>query len=305
GEFIVKDKINYSISFTANYGQEYRFEKLPVKTNLNINGNWEAIFAPDSSDQFNAIGEFKQEGNNLSGTFRTETGDFRFLSGEISGNIINLSAFDGAHAFLFTGEVFDSIILGKYYSGKHYSCFWKARRMRIDNLIPADSLTKVIHKNPLIFKLPNVNNTLVSNIDPAYMNKPKVIQVTGTWCPNCREESEFLISYLKSNPNKDFHIIGIAFERYKDKLKGIERIAQYKKAMKLPYELLLGGNSNRDSSSLIFPQLDGIKGYPTLIFLDKNNRIVRVHTGFDGPATSKFEEFKNYFSESIDLISKL
>ncbi|MEO6693111.1 MAG: TlpA family protein disulfide reductase, partial [Saprospiraceae bacterium] len=96
GEFIVKDKINYSIPFTASYGQEYRFEKLPVKSNLNINGNWETTFAPDSSDQFNAIGEFKQEGNNLSGTFRTETGDFRFLSGEISGNIINLSAFDGA-----------------------------------------------------------------------------------------------------------------------------------------------------------------------------------------------------------------
>ena len=32
-----------------------------------------------------------------------------------------------------------------------------------------------------------------------------------------------------------------------------------------------------------------------MIFLDKKNKVRRIHTGFDGPATSKYGEFEKEF----------
>jgi hypothetical protein len=39
--------------------------------------------------------------------------------------------------------------------------------------------------------------------------------------------------------------------------------------------------------------------FPTLIILDKNDQVVNIHTGFDGPATSQYAAFKTQFTQSI------
>ncbi len=302
GEFRVLDKVNYSIPFKASFGQEFRFVKLPEKSNHNINGEWEAIFEKDSTGEYNAIAEFKQEGQKLTGTFRTETGDYRFLQGELSGNKLMLSAFDGAHAFMFQGEIVDDQITGMFYSGKHYSAPWEAKRMEKNKLINPDSVTKIISTKPLEFRLPNSNGEMVSIQSNSFIKKPKIIQITGSWCPNCRDETEFLKQYIKNHPDTNIVFIAIAFERYNDRVKGIKRIHEYKQSLNIPYEVLLGGNNKRDSSSLLFPQLDGIQAYPTMLFLNKDNQILRVHTGFDGPATSKYDDFKKQFESNIEFI---
>jgi len=67
-----------------------------------------------------AKGVFKQYDNIVTGTFRTTTGDYRYLEGVLNGNQLKLSTFDGAHAFLFTAEVSDSVMHGMFYSGNHW-----------------------------------------------------------------------------------------------------------------------------------------------------------------------------------------
>lgn len=62
--------------------------------------------------------------------------------------------------------------------------------------------------------------------------------------------------------------------------------------MNINYPVLRAGIANRDSASAIIPQINGIKAYPTMLFLNRKNQIVKVHTGFDGPATSMYESFK-------------
>lgn len=299
GEFIVSDKTNYSIPFQAEYGKSYRFNKLPDSKDVNITGQWQTVFAKDSSDQFDAIGEFKQEGSQVTGTFRTETGDFRFMQGDLDSNILKLSCFDGAHAFLFEAQVSKDELTGMFYSGKHYTTTWVAKKSNSVRLIPAESMTKIIQNIPVNFSFPNSNNKIISLNDPIYKDVPKIIQITGSWCPNCRDESEFLIQFLKDNPNSKTKIIALSFERKIENGFGIERIKSYKNSLQLPYEILLGGKNNRDSISVLFPQLDGIKAFPTMLFLNKDNTIYKVHTGFDGPATSKFIEYQKEFKEIL------
>ena len=51
-----------------------------------IGGTWKVTFTSDSGGVTMAIGMFEQEGNHLSGTFLTNTGDYRFLEGEVNGS---------------------------------------------------------------------------------------------------------------------------------------------------------------------------------------------------------------------------
>ena len=302
GHFIVNDKINYSIPFSAKFGHNYRFEKLPIKTNLDISGKWQTVFAKDSSDQYNAIGEFVQHGNIVEGTFRTETGDYGYLAGELSDHKLSLSIFDGAHAFLFEGMVDNDQINGHFYSGKHYKTTFTSKKTNQAQLVNADSLTQAKANVPFIFSFPNTKNELISNTDPKYKNKIKLIQITVTWCPNCRDESHFIVDYLTKNPDPEIAVICLAFERKSTQTLINQRLDHYKNNMNIPYEILYAGVANIDSASAALPQLSGIKSFPTLLFLDRNNVIYKIHTGFDGPATSQYTSFVEDFKMTIQQL---
>ena len=79
----------------------------------------------------------------------------------------------------------------------------------------------------------------------------------------------------------------------------MEVLKRYKDKMNIPFELFYGGKANKDTAAARFPMISGISAFPTMIILDKNNNIIRVHTGFDGPATSRYDLFKKEFEEFI------
>ena len=73
--------------------------------------------------------------------------------------------------------------------------------------------------------------------------------------------------------------------------------------MALPYEVLLAGNYNNGDAAARLPMLDRVMSYPTLIFVDRNNRVRRIHTGFSGPATKEYESFKAGFQKTIEQLT--
>ena len=112
------------------------------------------------------------------------------------------------------------------------------------------------------------------------------------------DETKFIIKYLKENPNlaEKVAVIPLAFERNADV--AATQVATYKKRMGMPYDILIAGTTtDRAVAVKSLPFLSQIVAYPTMVFLDKNNRVRRIHTGFDGPATSKYAEFSKEFDE--------
>lgn len=65
--------------------------------------------------------------------------------------------------------------------------------------------------------------------DEAFKDKVKVVQILGSWCPNCRDESEFINKYISDFPNEKLVFVGLAFERKGDPQKVMNRIASYRK----------------------------------------------------------------------------
>jgi len=306
GEWVVTTKENYRIPFYAHSGRGYRFTNLNEKPLLDLSGNWATVFGieKEAKEQEKAIGEFKQDGNHLEGTFRTETGDYRFLEGTIQGRKFWLSCFDGAHAYLFSGNISGDTLQGEFRSGHKYQTLWAAWKDPSFELAEADSMTQVKPNATISFSVKNPAGQELVFPSPQFDNKIKIFTVMGTWCPNCRDEQIFLRDFLKENPAlaKEISVVGFSFERFKDPEQANAHILEYKRKLGIPFEIVYAGKSSKEEAAKFFPALEKVMAFPTMIILDKQNRVHRVHTGFDGPATSRYAAFKNEFSKMIEGI---
>ena len=127
GNWVINFKEGYRIPYIITYGENHRFIRNPEADTKDFSGNWKFVFDYDE-DPYTGIGEFSQKANSLSGTIRTETGDYRYLDGNAYGDKLRLSVFDGAHAFLFSGTMDRDTIYGEFRSGKHYKTKWYATK---------------------------------------------------------------------------------------------------------------------------------------------------------------------------------
>lgn len=306
GEFI-KESLNRVVPFTAQFGIDTRFDTTISESNENVSGIWETVFSPDNeADRYIAKGIFNQEGNRVTGTFRTTTGDYRFLEGVMEGNTMKLSTFDGAHAFLFTAEVTDSTMTGTFFSGNHWQEPFTARRNEAYELPDANSLTYLNegYEN-LTFSFPDANGQMVSLDDSQFQNKVVVVQIMGTWCPNCLDESRFYSEFYDNNTEKDIEFVALAFEYAKTEEKAFKSIERLKNDVGIQYPILLAqyGTSSKTKAQEKLPMLNHVLSYPTSIFIDKEGKVRKIHTGFNGPATgNKYIEFKTEFSTFIDQL---
>jgi len=304
GEWVVENRENYRIPFVARHGENYRFTTLRKTPKIDVNGDWAVTFSEDD-DPYKAIGEFQQDGNHLAGTFRTETGDFRFLEGSIQANKMYLSCFDGSHAFLYEAKILeDSTIIGAFWSGNHYKTTWKAKRDPNFQLASPEKLTYLKEGYDKVeFTFPDINGQPVSLDDPKYKDKVKIIQILGTWCPNCADETAFLSEYYNTLKSDDLAVIGLAFEKHREPEKAKLAIERFINRFDVQYDVLFAnGSSSKEEAATALPMLNAIISYPTMIFIDKNNKVRKIHTGFEGPATSQYETFTKEFDTFVKLM---
>jgi thiol-disulfide isomerase/thioredoxin len=298
------------IPFVAKYipkkcGNEDMFDSNP---DFNLSGKWECDFNPNTKDVYKAVGIFKQEYpmKTFAGTFLTETGDYRYLDGRIEENKqFTLSCFDGAHAFLFTGTVKgDSIVNGHFYSGAHGHESWVAVRNNKFELRNPDSLTYLkpgFKKVDFDFK--NLEGKHVSLKDSTFKNKVVIIQLMGTWCPNCMDETKFLGPFYDKYKSKGLEVVGLAFERTDDFNKAVTNVSRLKTRFNANYEFLITMKTGADQASEALPMLNKVMAFPTTIYIDKKGMVRKIYTGFYGPATG--DKYTEYVEETKRFVEKL
>lgn len=301
GEFI-KDDLDRRVPFLAVSGDSDRF-KGNNPPGVEVGGIWETYFSKGSEDEYEAKGIFQQDGSRATGTFRTTTGDYRYLEGVVEGDSLKLSTFDGAHVFLFLARVTDSTMQGVFYSGNHFQEPFEGRRNATYELPDEDSLTYLKEGYEKVdFSFPDENGNLISPDDPEFRDKVVILQIMGTWCPNCLDETRFLVDYLKEKGQEDLKVISLAFEYARTEETAFRGIRRLKERLGVPYPILLAqyGSSNKQTANEKLPMLNHILSYPTTVFIDKEGRVRKIHTGFNGPATGeKYTEFKTEFHDFV------
>ncbi|QKG55959.1 TlpA family protein disulfide reductase [Hymenobacter sp. BRD128] len=312
-------KMPYRVPLVATAGSETDtvksiYKRMPL---VGFTGNWRTTFRDDTGSSYEAVGVFaeKQRANppvhpdqNLTGTFLTTTGDYRYLSGYSGEKSLSLSTFDGSHAFLFTGKKQpDGTIKGNFYSGKSGHETWTATLDPKAKLPDADTLTYLRKgESRLNFKFPSiVAGASISPTDPKYKGKVVVLQILGSWCPNCMDETNYLAPWYEQNKARGVEIIGLGYERSPDYQQAASRLLNMKKRFNIGYDLAVAGVSNKDSVAKSLPQLAKFLGFPTTIFLDKKGVVRSIRTGFSGPGTGQYyEEEKAHFNRTIDKLLK-
>ena len=303
----IKESLNRVVPFNAEWmiGNRRRFEQ-KNKSNFDVSGNWETVFSKGTEDEYLAKGIFQQINDTVVGTFRTNKGDYRYLEGIMDGDSLKLSTFDGAHAFLFVARVKDSLMTGTFYSGNHFKEPFEAKLNPNFELSDADELTYLKEGyDSLSFSFPDGKGNMVSLSDPDFQDKVVVVQIMGTWCPNCMDETKFFVEYLGENSHPDLQFVALAFEYTKTEEAAFKGIDRLKKRVGVDYPVLLAqyGTSNKVKANEKLPMLNHVLSYPTTIFIDKKGEVRRIHTGFNGPATGdKYLEFKKDFEEEISLL---
>jgi len=270
---------------------------------VDLSGRWDAEFHKEDGSNDPSVGEFAQRGSRLFGTFLNPTADYRYLSGYVRGNTFQLSTFDGAHAYVFAGLIEDGVISNAgFWSGTGFYQNWSAKRDPNATLPDAYKLT---HLNPdyerFDFEFPNLAGERVSLRDERFHGKVVIVNIAGTWCPNCHDEAELLAALYKEYRNLGLEVVALMYEHYEDQEIAIAQIKLYREKFDIQFETLLAGISDTTEVSKTLPALNAVLAFPTTIFIDRSGSVRVIHTGFSGPGTGKYyEQLKNEITGLID-----
>lgn len=297
---------SYKIPFEASF-DAYRFRQTDsTATATDFSGTYQVVFT-NETDTTQSIGVIKQKGNYAEGSFLTTTGDYRFLEGGVFNDTLSLSTFDGNHAYIFKAVKKDSILQGDFWSGKTYHQSWTGIKNKNASLPNAESLTSLKPGfETLTFSLPDLDGKNVSLTDERFKNKVVILQLFGTWCPNCMDETKYLSPWYDNNKNRGVEILGLAFERKPDFEYASERVKKMKAKWGVNYDFVIAGVDDKAKAAEVLPELNKIAAFPTTIFIGKDGKVKLIHTGFEGPGTGVYHErWKQRFNEIInELLSE-
>ena len=297
-------KGNTSMPFEASIIQT-RFDE-SHKIAPSLNNTWDVKFFDTAfKDSSDAIGKFQSTPTKITGTFLTSTGDYRFLEGVFDGEKIRLSTFDGSHAYLVIADFNpqnNRISNGVFYSGLNSKEFWKATFNPKAALPDAEKLTFLKEGFQSIqFEFPDLDNKSITLEDTRFKGKVVLLQIMGSWCPNCLDESKLMTSIYQQYQSKGLEIIGLCFEKSEDINIVKKNITNFKNQLNITYPLVIAGNTQKGSVNKALPMLANFVAFPTLIIIDKKGKVRNIHTGYSGPATGVFfTEFKNHFIATLE-----
>jgi thiol-disulfide isomerase/thioredoxin len=168
---------------------------------------------------------------------------------------------------------------------------------------PDDFLTHTSVRDPdakFTFAFPDIDGGVVTNDDPRFKGKVVLAVVSGTWCPNCHDEAQYLVQLDKKYRSKGLAIVDLDFEE-PDQQGTLERARAFNKQYGVKYTTLLAGQPSEMHEKV--PQLNNLDTWPATIFIGRDGKVKAVHAGFASPATGAFNtQLKQEFTARIEQL---
>lgn len=222
---------------------------------------------------------------------------------------MQLSTFDGVHAMLFTARVSNNTLSDAHlYSGKAPVQDWTGLK-DANVLLPDEKLTQLREgeDGTLDFSFTDLDGKQVSIKDDRFKGKVVVIQLMGSWCPNCMDETAFMSDYYDKNKQRGIEMVGLAYEYSTDIKRSTASLRKFQQRFNVHYPLLITPVtvSDPERTEKTLPQLTKIKVFPTTLILDRNGKVSEITTDFFGPGTGEYyTKFKEEFERKIDKLVK-
>jgi thiol-disulfide isomerase/thioredoxin len=138
---------------------------------------------------------------------------------------------------------------------------------------------------PFRFNFPDLEGKMVSNTDPRFQGKVVIVAIGGSWCPNCHDETPFLVELYKKYKKQGLEIVELSFEE-EAQIKNPVRVKAFNKRYGVEYTVLIPGEP-KDLNEKV-PQGLNLNSFPTTFFLGRDGKVRSAHAGFAGKASGKF-----------------
>ncbi len=288
----------------AQLDQNYRFFPQPSAAGPDVSGRWSVTFSTDDGKDETAVGEFSQANDVVTGTFLADGGDHRFLAGQVHGDELYLSTFDGAHAFLYKAKITvpDGGLAGDFWYGNAHHERWTAKRDAHAALRDSYSVTSMrAETHAFDFAFPDLAGNTVTSKDARFHGKVLVIALAGSWCPNCHDEAAFLEPLYQEYRGQGLEVVSLMFEHFGDFERAAAATTRFRQQYGIEYTTLIAGVSDIDEAGKKLPMLSQFYGFPTTVLVDRKGQVRKIHTGFSGPATGEhYTQFVAEFRRNLE-----
>jgi len=300
-----RDGSTIEMPFHAEFGALHRFPGARgPEEGFGIDGRWRVTMA-ESGESIGVFGPGPVPGT-IVGAMMSPTGDMGQLEGAMDGREVRLSTFDGSHAFLFVGTVGDDTSMtGTFYSGPKYSESWTA--VRDASASVADGFEGVTWDSSvdvwgLTFPEGKGGSQTLEQIVGG--KKGVVLEVMGTWCPNCHDAARMFEEILgEMGHPKGVEVVELAFEYTDDAARNAKQIAAYRERFGITGPIVVAGVAKKEAVTGALPGLSEMRAFPTSIFVRADGTVVAIHTGFAGPATG--EEYAKQKARYAELVGEI
>jgi len=241
---------------------------------MELEGTWQMEFDVWGE----AKGTFVQQADGVvRGTIEVpvEYGDLRFLAGNVRGRRVRLSTFNGRYAVLVDGELMpDGTLEGTIFRNDTWDPFVAERMANVELPDPLARVRPIRDDRRL---------DLEQLSGPRYAGKAVVVDIFGTWCPNCGDQTPLLTELYQRHHDDGLEILGLAYE-FTDNLEFKQRrIQAFRQRYDVEWEIVIAGLAELASEGNL--GLSPIEGVPVTVFVNRDGTVHAVYTGFSGPAT--------------------
>ena len=280
-----------------------RFVATPAAADVpKISGVWEIVGVKSSKGEAAWQLIVRQSGSEASAAILRVDGDTGTLDGTYKDGKFLLSHFSGVRPSLLEVTPAADGTLKLVLNGRDTMTAVRPAEARAKGLPEPDDPTKHTgvkdSSQPFRFSFPDLSGKLVSNTDPQFRGKVVLVNILGSWCPNCHDEAPFMMEMYRKYHAQGLEIVGLAFEDA-DQVKNPVQLHAFIKKYGIEYPVLLCGETSEAKEKL--SQAQNWDAWPTTFFLGRDGLVKTVHTGFPGPASGElYLKAKREFVETVE-----
>jgi hypothetical protein len=255
-----------------------------LSADTRIDGRWKIQF---ERSKMPSVGIFETlEDGAVRGAILNTTGDYRYLSGYCRDGRLMLSRFDGFHAFLFDAQlVADDRLEGKFGESSYGVRTWTATRDPEAQLPDSFAHFEISGDvNLAEIEVIDLDGNACTLDRFAHDARVLIIEILGTWCPNCHDASDFLVKVRHAFADRGLSVVGLSFEMTTDVGRNLRFLRRYSTKHAIDYPVALAFRDVTRSPADVFPTIKGQWAFPTIVMLSGSGEVLAVHTGFVGPA---------------------
>ncbi len=252
------------------------------------------------------------KGQTATGTIIPVSGDWGQLSGEWTNGTLTLNRFDGINSRVVRlkaqpdGTLVGELDLGLFDPKRPVMAERISEKNKAIVASMPDPKTHTRMKNPnepFRFSGIDLNGQPVAWNDARFKNKPVVVSITGSWCPNCHEETPYLQTLYEKYKAQGLTVVALAFEYTGEQARDMAQVKIFAARHSVQYAMLWAGST--DDANAKLDQLINFGAYPTTVYIGRDGLVKHIHTGFEGRATgARFTVLKAEVETQIQQLLK-